>query len=191
MTIRFEKWEGLGNDFLLIEAAPFAAEVVKRLCDRRRGVGGDGVLFVEGAPAEGAARMTVLNADGSRPEMCGNGVRCVAGLVVARRGLAEATIEILTDAGPRACRVRAAARGVYEVSVDMGAVTLGAELVIDDAGRAHRFTTADVGNPHAVTFAPFDDAAIDRVGARVAAAPPAGFNAEFCRASAGGVDVVV
>lgn len=93
--IAFRKVEGLGNDFLVVEAgpdgvarwsdgAPLAQEDVARLCDRRRGVGGDGVLVVRalggasGGDRAPVASMQVCNADGTEPEMCGNGLRCVA-----------------------------------------------------------------------------------------------------------------
>jgi diaminopimelate epimerase len=79
MRVHFEKYEGLGNDFIVLEAAS-EREVpeswARALCDRRRGIGADGLLLV--LPAEGTphdARMRVINADGSVPEMCGNGLR--------------------------------------------------------------------------------------------------------------------
>ncbi len=81
--MKFEKWQGLGNDFILVEGEMSPAQAAA-LCDRRRGIGGDGVLSIETSPP----RMVVLNADGSRPEMCGNGLRCVAGWL-AERGLAK------------------------------------------------------------------------------------------------------
>src|SRR6267142_5231147 len=83
----FTKVQGLGNDFLVVDlraqagskdaAAVQDPELVRRICDRRFGVGADGVLAVL-AGIEGDARMRVLNADGSEAEMCGNGIRCVA-----------------------------------------------------------------------------------------------------------------
>ena len=75
--MRFEKWQGLGNDFILVdrELTPDAA---RALCDRRLGIGGDGVLCID----VDVPRMVVLNADGSRPEMCGNGLRCVVGWLI-------------------------------------------------------------------------------------------------------------
>src|SRR5580704_16589779 len=77
---RFEKYEGLGNDFVVVDAAneeDVTSELARSLCDRRRGVGGDGVLVILPASVDGAdARMRVINADGSIAEMCGNGLRC-------------------------------------------------------------------------------------------------------------------
>src|SRR4051812_47456533 len=105
----FSKYEGLGNDFLVVDAASDAllrAAEVARLCDRHFGVGGDGVLLVAPADsAEARAKMVVLNADGSRPEMCGNGLRCVALHLARRDGADDVSYSVETDAGPKLVRV--------------------------------------------------------------------------------------
>ncbi len=212
--VAFEKWEGLGNDFVLVEAdaATWSDELVRAVCDRRRGVGADGVLFVtRGAtggdaprgkdwrtpPGSAPPRMVVRNADGSRPEMCGNGIRCVAGYLASRdeaaigEGAAAAitgAITIATDAGPKRCDVTGA-DGRFEVSVAMGAARIEGELAVEVDGRTHVFTRGDVGNPHAITFEAYDEAAIDRVGPRVATFPREGTNVEFCRILKGPGDV--
>jgi diaminopimelate epimerase len=181
--LAFEKWEGLGNDFVLVElaAANLTPAQVTRLCDRRRGVGADGVLHLEGVSAE-RPRMIVRNADGSRPEMCGNGLRCVAAYVSARTGAAE--VEVATDAGDRACTIEAGADG-FEVTVAMGVARRSEDLSVALGGRTHSFHVVDVGNPHAITFEPYDDAAIDVVGPAVATTPAGGINVEFCRVHEG------
>ena len=190
MTVSFEKWEGLGNDFVLVEGAPKDAGWVRRVCDRRRGVGADGVLFVEGARS-GPLTMTVLNADGSRPEMCGNGIRCVAGYVAAIRLTSNNRFEIATDAGMKSCDV-VVHDGAANVVVDMGVTKVLEQRSFEIGGAAHRFTLADAGNPHAVTFEPYAEGDIDAIGPRVSASPPSGYNVEFCRLSPGiRVDVVV
>ena len=80
MALNFHKYEGLGNDFVLSRPSDEDAvspELARSLCDRRFGVGADGVLLILPPTSSGAqARMKVLNADGSVPEMCGNGLRC-------------------------------------------------------------------------------------------------------------------
>src|SRR5687768_82393 len=102
MRVSFSKYEGLGNDFIVVEQE-LGKEVAVALCDRHRGIGGDGVLIV--GERGGLPSMKVINADGSVPEMCGNGIRCVA-LHLARKGrISEAPAEIATDAGPHVCRV--------------------------------------------------------------------------------------
>src|SRR6185437_12916070 len=78
----FDKYEGLGNDFVVIDAGDdrdISPADAAEICDRRFGIGADGVLAMLPPRVAGAdARMRVINADGSTPEMCGNGVRCVA-----------------------------------------------------------------------------------------------------------------
>ena len=192
----FEKYEGLGNDFLLIEAASeveVSDEDAARLCDRRLGVGGDGVLVLLPPRLAGLdARMQVRNADGSIPEMCGNGVRCVALHLARGRGLRRGTVNIETDAGPRACAVDDTGR-VARVTVDMGPVRVMGERSIEVEGRAVSLIEADAGNPHAVLFGAFTAADAAHLGQRVAAhaAFPGGTNVEFARVAGGGVDLVV
>ena len=101
MPLPFYKYEGLGNDFLLIEkdalgAAQLSTERAIALCDRHRGVGGDGVLILD----IGSPRMDVINSDGSVPEMCGNGIRCAALHLARRAGESALEVSIDTLAGP-------------------------------------------------------------------------------------------
>ena len=112
--MRFEKWQGLGNDFIVTDVAVAPAQAV-RLCDRRRGIGADGVLYVDRSDL----RMVVINADGSRPEMCGNGLRCIAGWL-EEAGLAHGETTVETDAGPRACTITKRGAGRYDVRAFMG-----------------------------------------------------------------------
>lgn len=184
--MRFEKWQGLGNDFLVTHEASLdelGPARVASLCDRHFGVGGDGVLLVTDLDGE-RPTMTVLNADGSRPEMCGNGLRCAVGYVLDRRPArpaGEATrVTFSTDAGPRECTARRAGQG-YEVEVDMGVVELGPELAFEHEGRALTFHTASAGNPHAVLLegAWRDDFA--RVGPAVSRLGERGTNVELVR----------
>lgn len=183
-ALQFEKWEGLGNDFLVVvlpEGAAPSAEEARLVCDRHFGVGGDGVLYVD----ETTPRMIVLNADGSRPEMCGNGLRCVAAFLADKRGEGRAELVIATDAGEKRCLVERRGDGLFDVTVDMGHATLGPALDVDVAGDVFTFSTVDVGNPHAITFEPHEDADVDRIGPAAERAPKAGTNVEFCRVVAG------
>ncbi len=162
MTRRaFEKYEGLGNDFVVLDAhewpeARVTPALARALCDRHTGVGGDGVLWVRRDGAA-AARMVIFNADGSRPEMCGNGVRCVAAYLADRDGLAAgAEVAVESDAGPRPARLRERdGAGGWRVEVDMGVarVSPGALTVSADES-AQRVIAVDVGNPHGVLFEP-------------------------------------
>lgn len=190
----FEKWQGLGNDFLVVDARELPADVddrvIRALCDRRFGVGGDGVLIV--GEAEGVdATMIVRNADGSRPEMCGNGLRCVVGSLLARGRIGERAV-VRTDAGDLACLVeRAGDERHVSVEVAMGRVSFGDELSVDVDGETHRFVTASIGNPHAVSFEAYGDAERDRVAPIVEKATPGATNVEFVRVDGAHIDVVV
>src|SRR5689334_13687033 len=120
-SLDFEKYEGLGNDFIVVDAdEPLTAIEVKRLCDRHFGIGADGVLVVGSPKTSGArATMVVQNADGSRPEMCGNGLRCVALHLARRDGLERMEYVVDTDAGPRRCTVERKG-DTASVALDMG-----------------------------------------------------------------------
>jgi diaminopimelate epimerase len=180
--LSFAKYEGIGNDFVVVDAeneAGLSVEQAKELCDRHFGIGADGVLLVLPPSLEGArARMVVLNADGSRPEMCGNRLRCVA-LHLSRSDERESADYLLeTDAGPRTATV-ARRRDRGEVSLGMGRGLLGSELVTEHGGQALRFSRISMGNPHAVAFdTGLDERALDELGPRVSAGEPGGTNVE-------------
>ena len=117
--VRFEKWEGLGNDFALFRAdeADMRPELARRLCDRRFGIGGDGVILI--AMDRGRPRMIVYNADGSRPEMCGNGLRCVAKYVYDHGIKRAESLRIQTGRGTLTVNVEIAGGKVHRVEVNM------------------------------------------------------------------------
>jgi diaminopimelate epimerase len=177
--LSFRKYEGLGNDFIVMNVPSHSLERDRavQLCDRHFGIGADGVLLIGPPSTRGAAAsMVVLNADGSRPEMCGNGLRCVALEVRRQRGDVDRELVIDTDAGPLACKF---VDGLVEVSmgrlVDRGSV----EVSVDH--RAHRFHHLTIGNPHAITFERYEAREVDSVGPRVATHSlfPQGTNVEF------------
>lgn len=154
MTLELTKHHGLGNDFLVVFDPPVddLAELARRLCDRRRGVGADGLLI--GTQVDGyTARMTLHNADGSKAEMSGNGIRCFAHALAMRTESLEPQT-ILTDAGPRLVHLFATDRqDTIEASVDMGQVTsIGAPDGWDAIGcDPHRpVEHLSLGNPHTV-----------------------------------------
>ena len=108
MALRFWKVHGLGNDFVVVEGpALMTPDRAVRICDRRRGIGADGVLTVLPAREGGAAYMHVYNSDGSVAAMCGNGIRCVARHLAETRGDLSYDLESFS----------AVARGVAEDSV--------------------------------------------------------------------------
>jgi diaminopimelate epimerase len=181
--LRFTKYEGLGNDFLVVDAGldfTLDAARVMAICDRHFGVGGDGVLLVTPPQSLGArATMIVLNADGSRPEMCGNGLRCVA-LHLATQDRAQGVSFIVdTDAGPRLVAVERSDRSA-SVSVGMGRATPEPDFTHAFRAASLKFSRISMGNPHAIVFdAGLDEAALDELGPRVSAGFERGTNVEL------------
>jgi diaminopimelate epimerase len=193
---QFTKYEGLGNDFIVVEVR--AEEEVdgaqaERWCDRHFGIGADGVLLVLPAGSAGArARMVIRNADGSRPEMCGNGIRCVALHLARADDRPEARYALETDAGVLSCEVMRDGDEA-RVAVAMGRAEVVGEHVALLDGKERRFTRISLGNPHAICFDPgFDAAQIDRFGPELSSVFPGGSNIEFAvRRSANEFDLVV
>jgi len=153
MRIPFSKMHGAGNDFVVIDhREPFlpaeAGPLFARLCDRRRGVGADGVLLLEAdaqAPALDFA-MRYHNADGGRAEFCGNGARCLARFALGR-GLGDGTrVAFRTDAGA----MRAEARPDGRIALAFGRVEEGEELSLAALGREFRGRRVVAGVPHFV-----------------------------------------
>jgi diaminopimelate epimerase len=194
--VQFSKYEGLGNDFIVVDAPDDTAVTAERaaaICDRHFGVGADGVLLVLPSRKPGCdVRMRVINADGSVPEMCGNGVRCVAVHVARARGLRATTVQVDTDAGVSPCAVEDT-DGQGIVTVDMGAIRLFGDRTLEVAGKAVTVAIADAGNPHAVLFGAFARGDIDQLGPRLATHPefPRGTNVEFSHVAGDGIDLVV
>lgn len=194
MTIRFEKWHGLGNDFVLVEGEVPSPERARRICDRRRGVGADGVVAVLPPRTAGAAAtMHITNSDGSVAEMCGNAIRCVARQLAERRGLSGAIL-VDTDAGTKACTLHRGPGGeVVAVSVEMGRAEVRGEEEFEVAGERLRATRVSMGNPHAVFLgaaAPTAERAA-RIGPAVERAVAGGVNVGFARPGPEGIDLVV
>ncbi|MGO8997416.1 MAG: diaminopimelate epimerase [Polyangiaceae bacterium] len=192
----FEKYEGLGNDFVVVDAAnegEVSSERARDLCDRRRGVGADGVLVMLPASVDGAdGRMRVINADGSIAEMCGNGLRCAALHLALRRGLDRGELSIQSDAGVRRCGFER--RGDEAVVLaDMGVVRVLEDVLVDVEGERVSLTRVDAGNPHAVAFRGATREELERLGPRLSAAPvfERGTNVEFARLENGVLDVLV
>jgi len=178
MGVQFAKYEGLGNDFVIISESVLQPGVARALCDRHRGIGADGVLLIScmsESPRENP-RMRVINADGSVPEMCGNGLRCVA-LYLVHSGVAAAgqVFTIETDAGPHRCTVASSARE-SSVEVSMRAPSLVPSEVpvvaerelLDEsfevAGTRVKLSCVSMGNPHGVTFDDVGESARQKLG---------------------------
>ncbi len=171
MGIEFTKYHGLGNDFILIDNRAsteprLTAEEAVRWCDRHFGIGADGVIFALPGQDGTDYTMRIFNSDGSEPEMCGNGIRCLARFIADLEGVephASVTYRIHTLAG--VMMPKREADGL--VTVDMGEphllaaeipTTLGQpdEKVINQllevAGQSWSVTCVSMGNPHCITF---------------------------------------
>ena len=156
--MRFEKWQALGNDYLIIERAnltePLTPDFVRFLCDPHRGVGADGVLELSPPDEPGfVARLRIFNPDGSEAELSGNGAR-EAILYLRRHGWTEEDeFAIKTVAGP----IRPTITGELTCSVDMGRASTaskdypsGAEDgrgTLEAGGRSWEFQHVSIGNP--------------------------------------------
>ncbi len=173
--LQLVKHHGLGNDFLVAfhveQPDDELAELARAVCDRRRGIGADGLLIGDNDPVVDS-RMVLFNADGSRAEMSGNGIRCFAQALATRRGdLARQTIR--TDAGLRTVDLLATAdAATILATVEMGEVT-----EIDEPSNWASIGTApgrpvahlSLGNPHAVV--PVDDVTVVDLAALGAKVP--------------------
>jgi diaminopimelate epimerase len=170
MAIEFTKYQGLGNDFILIDNRSSSLPIITpeqaiKLCDRHFGIGADGVIFA--LPGENGTdyTMRIFNSDGSEPEMCGNGIRCLAGFLAELEGESrnKDLYQIHTLAGVITPQVLPDG----QVKVDMGLPRLLAgeipttlapaeEKVINQplevAGKTWDVTCVSMGNPHCITF---------------------------------------
>ncbi|MGI9118680.1 MAG: diaminopimelate epimerase [Acidimicrobiales bacterium] len=161
------KYHGLGNDFLVAldrdDRASVDARAARELCDRRRGIGADGVIVV-GPPSSGAdVTMTLFNADGSVAEMSGNGIRCLGHALARRAGTVTFDVTVATGGGVRRVHVGPGPDAVTAwVEVDMGTARPGPSLDPGmDMGMDHlKVTSLDLGNPHLVVLVG-DLAAVD------------------------------
>ena len=193
MTLRFTKYHGLGNDFVVLEGPPLVGpERARQICDRRRGVGADGVVTILPPRTPGAAAtMHIYNSDGSVAEMCGNAIRCVARHLAERRGGGE-VLRIDTDAGTKECTLHRGDRGeIVAVSVEMGPARLEGEQDFAVGGETLHATRVSMGNPHAVLFEAPSRERAGEIGPAVERAVSGGVNVGFARPGPAGIDLVV
>ncbi|MFN8186858.1 MAG: diaminopimelate epimerase [Gaiellales bacterium] len=159
--MRFSKWHGLGNDYLLVERADWGRAlepgVVRRLCDYHFGIGSDGILEIVSIDGPRAA-LLIWNPDGSTAELSGNGTRIAARWLARRSGADEVAVTV----GAR--EVVARMVGGLEVETEIGAVEVFSPEVIDVAGEPIELTPVSVGNPHAVILRDPDPAELRRLG---------------------------
>ena len=192
--MRFTKMHGIGNDFIVVDAMnkeiPNPNALAAKLCDRRTGIGGDGLILMVPSP-RADAMMRIINSDGSEPEMCGNGVRCAAKFMYDSGICRNTEMDIDTLAGVKHI--------LYDPERQLATVNMGAPdfdparipvaaesnmVSVKLGGRDVNFFCVSMGNPHAVTFDLFpDDEEFARFGPYMESHPlfPAKANIEFCR----------
>jgi diaminopimelate epimerase len=151
MSVRFIKMHGAANDFVVIDhREPWLEAPVEplfaRLCDRRRGIGADGVLLLE-RDGDLDFAMRYYNADGRPAEFCGNGARCLARLALDLGLGRGGEVRFRTDAGVQRARRSADGRGI---ELEFGRVETGAERAVEAAGRRFEGRALRPGVPHFV-----------------------------------------
>ena len=169
MSFEFTKWQGTGNDFVLIDCMnrseePYVA-AAQEICDRHYGIGADGILLV--LPSDKAdIRMRIINADGSEAEMCGNGIRCFARYVYEAGHVTGDAFTVETGAGILVPKIIKENGNISMIEVDMGEPVLegdkipvagyGMNRVINEEiqvqGKIFKMTCVSMGNPHCVVF---------------------------------------
>jgi len=182
-ALRFTKHHGAGNDFLVLVdpegSRPLSADLVRALCDRRFGVGADGVIRVLDGGGAADLAMELQNADGSQAEMSGNGMRCLAQAAVQHGLVSPPTFTVATAAGLRTVAyAQGADPDTAWATVGMGPAELGDNQPQKFVDRKVR--TVDMGNPHLVMFGPdLDDVDVAGIGAHLQTVYPGGVNVEF------------
>lgn len=181
--MKFTKMHGCGNDYIYVDGSKEKIvtedkpEIVKRLSDRHFGIGGDGVIFINPSK-EADFEMEMYNMDGTRAEMCGNGIRCVAKFVYDKGLTDQKNVSIVSCGKIKYLELNIENNKVSTVKVNMGAPVLkandipviadGEEVIseqIEVGGKIYKMTCVSMGNPHAVVFV--DDVAtlpLEKIG---------------------------
>ncbi|MDA3864650.1 MAG: diaminopimelate epimerase [Deltaproteobacteria bacterium] len=154
MLIAFKKYQAISNDYIVFDyfgyKFPFSNEQVSFLCDRRRGIGADGVLVISEGEGKAAFKMKIINSDGTIARMCGNGLRCVI-KYLSDCGMIDYNTKVLieTDSGILEGVSPVDSSFSSVVKSEIGVPVVGNEL---HEFNGYPFTFVDVGNPHCVTF---------------------------------------
>lgn len=179
MSIAFEKYHGLGNDYLVLDPANWSGDLsestIERICHRNYGLGSDGILFGPLPSEKADFRLQIFNPDGSEAEKSGNGLRIFARYLYDTGRVADDSFSVETLGGVVECTVKDPRDSI---TVEMGTVSFDAaripvnglegEVLQQDAswgGESFRFSAATVGNPHCVVLLDeVDEALARRIG---------------------------
>ncbi len=199
--MKFWKMHGLGNDYVVIDnrdgkiGDKKAAELARKLCERRFSVGADGLLLVCNSK-KADVKMRIFNADGSEAEMCGNGIRCFAKYCYENRIARKSELLVETLAGNKRTWLTVENGLVQSVMVDMGVPVLERNKIpllgqgtfinqdLQVNGETYKATCLSVGNPHCVIFVDaVDDFPVPQVGSKIEHHPlfPKRTNVEFAQ----------
>jgi diaminopimelate epimerase len=188
--MKYVKAHAYGNDFVLVpaDAVPAGTDLgalARKICDRHRGVGGDGLIVV--APTAGGATTRLINADGSPSEVSGNGIRCVAAWIAHERRLTPgARLVLETGAGPKALTLLDVRGPEFRFVAAMGDPEELREVTIAVAGLDVRAVVLRVGNPQCVVIGPVTEARLSTIAAGLATHSffPEGTNVELATVEA-------
>ena len=183
--LRFTKHHGAGNDFLVQVdpggSGPLPVDLVRALCDRRFGVGADGVIRVLAGDGTADLTMVLQNADGGEAEMSGNGMRCLAQAAVLSAMVLPPSFTVATAAGVKAVTyLEGEEIHTAEATVGLGRAVLGDDQPQKFIDRKVR--TVDMGNPHLVMFGPgpdLDEVDVVGIGTQLQTVYHGGINVEF------------
>lgn len=181
--LRFTKHHGAGNDFLVQVdpggSGPLPADLVRALCDRRFGVGADGVIRIHDGGGLADVTMVLQNADGGEAEMSGNGMRCLAQAAVLSALVTPPNFAVATAAGIKSVTYADGTEAdTAWATVSMGIAELGENQPqkFDD----RKVRTVDMGNPHLVMYGPdLDDVDVAGIGTHLQTVYEGGINVEF------------
>jgi diaminopimelate epimerase len=195
-AMHFAKAHAYGNDFLYARtdaAAGAALDVLARdMCDRHTGVGADGLIVYE--PTPGGAAMRLFNADGSRAEVSGNGVRGLGALLLRGHGAGAAELTIQTEAGPKKLIRTGEEDGRQMFRAEMGLPSDIRRPEVTAGGEPVQLVVMNFGNPQCVVLGPLpDEAGFRRIGAALErhALFPEGTNVEFAHVEADIVRILI
>lgn len=186
--MKFWKYQGLGNDFILLEDwdrdLPKDEKFVTRMCNRNFGIGADGILYMQKSD-KADCRLQIKNSDASEAEMCGNGIRCLAKhfydfvekkeritvetlagiLTLNLRIQDDEAAEVTVNMGPPRFRCNEIPMDCRDLNTDEKGWFVESDILVD--GRRIKGTAVSMGNPHFITFEPFSDEELVKLGPRI------------------------
>ena len=190
-NIKFTKMQAAGNDFIIIDRTSYIVHRISyklsklaiKMCDRRFGIGADGLLVLEKSK-KCDFKMRIFNPDGSEPQMCGNGLRCIA-FLAHKKKIAPASMSIETKAGILSAKI--SGKKVKIKMTQPKSIKLGLDVSVN--GRDYQLYYVDSGVPHAVYYVnKLDNADVYDLGSRIrhhGLFKPRGCNVNFVKASGG------